>query len=169
MRAIVVATLLTLGCGAGDESETAVAPPAQCAPGEWAREDGLCVAAGLPPDMPCAPAEAPNDSGVCIPAGVPSDGCGEGFVHDGDRGCEPILPPEPCEPGWLAVPGETRCREVTPCAQGTWGDIPVETDTEYVDASYAGMDSDGSALKPWTTIQAGIDAASPGAIVAIAA
>jgi len=157
--------LLVLGCAGNDE--TTPAEPAACALGEWLGQDGACVAAGLPPDMPCPPAEWLRD-GVCIPAGVPPDGCGEGFVHDGDRGCEPVLPSEPCGPGLMAIPGDAACREVAPCDTGTWGAIPVESNTEYVDASYAGMDSDGSALKPWTTVQAAVDAASAGAIVAIA-
>jgi hypothetical protein len=58
---------------------------------------------------------------------------------------------------------------VAPCASGTWGDIPIEPDTEHVDASYTGGASDGSAAAPWITVQAGIDAALPGAIVAVAA
>src|SRR5262245_43627725 len=161
--------VLVAGCGGEGDEPPPDSPPGGCAPAEWPREDGSCVPPGLPPDMPCPPAEWLRDDGVCIPAGVPPDGCGEGFVHDGDRGCERILPDAPCPPGLMAVPGETVCREVAPCAAGTWGDIPVEPDTEYVDASYLGMDSDGSALKPWTTIQSAVNAASPGAIVAIAA
>ena len=98
--------------------------PGGCVPGEWRRDDGSCVPAGLPPDMPCPPGEWLHDNGVCIPAGVPSDGCGEGFVHDGERGCEPLLPQEPCPPGLMAVPGDTVCREVAPCAPERWGDIP---------------------------------------------
>ena len=128
----------------------------------------MCIPAGLPPDMPCPPGEWLRD-GECIAAGVPPDGCARGFVHDGDRGCEPILPAQPCAPGLMAVPGERNCREVAPCASGQWGDIPIEPDTEHVDASYAGMDSDGTALKPWTTVQSAVNDASPGAIVAIAA
>ena len=69
----------------------------------------------------------------------------------------------------MAVPGETECREVAPCGDGTWGDIPVEANTQYGDVAYSGGDSDGSAGKPWTTIQEGIDAAEPGAVVAVAA
>jgi hypothetical protein len=154
---------LALGCGSGEDAPV---EPAGCKPGEWIR-DGVCVAAGLPPDLDCPPGEWLLE-GACIPAGVPPDGCGEGFEHDGDRGCEPTLPSMPCPPSQMAVPGETRCRDVSPCAAGTWGDIPVEADTEYVDASYVGMDSDGSALKPWRSIQEGVNAAAPGAIVAIA-
>jgi len=158
-----------LACGGeGDDEVLPVAPPVECVAGEWRRDDGACIAAGLSPDMPCPPGEWERD-GECLPAGVPPDGCAEGFVHDGDRGCDPILPREPCAPGFIAIPGESTCREVALCAAGTWGDIPVENDTEYVDAGYAGMDSDGSAPKPWTTIQDAVDAAAPGAIVAIAA
>ncbi|HZO13070.1 MAG TPA: hypothetical protein VFB62_07420, partial [Polyangiaceae bacterium] len=170
MRSGIVAAvmLVALGCSDDDDTEDIVPPPGGCAPGEWPRADGVCVAAGLPPDMPCAPAEWQSDDSSCIPAGVPADGCAAGFVHDGDRGCEAILPDAPCGAGSMAVPGETTCHEVVSCGTGTWGDIPVEPDTEYVDASYAGMDSDGSALKPWTSVQAAVDAAAPGAIVAIA-
>ncbi|HZO17279.1 MAG TPA: hypothetical protein VFB62_28575, partial [Polyangiaceae bacterium] len=159
---------LTLGCGGGDdESSPVVTAAASCAAGEWQREDGSCVPAGLPPDMLCPPGEWQRD-GECIPAGVPPDDCASGFVP-GDRSCEPILPVAPCPLGLMAVPGEESCRPVAPCAAGTWGDIPIEPSTEHVDGSYANLDSDGSALKPWTTIQAAVDAALPGAIIAIAA
>jgi hypothetical protein len=146
-----------------DEADT----PEPCATEEWRDDkDGRCVEPGLP-EMPCPPGEWLRD-GVCLPAGVPPDGCAEGFTHDGDRGCFPILPAS-CPPGLMAVPGEARCREVAPCAPGRFGDIPVEPSTEHVDASYAGIDSDGSADKPWSSIQAAVNAAAPGAIVAIAA
>jgi hypothetical protein len=69
----------------------------------------------------------------------------------------------------MALPGETVCREVAPCGDATWGEIPIDGDTQHVDASYAGMDSDGSAQRPWTTINAAVQAAIPGAVVAIAA
>jgi hypothetical protein len=57
---------------------------------------------------------------------------------------------------------------VWPCGAGTWGDIQGEQSTEYVDQGYAGGDSDGSPGRPWTTVQAGVDAAEAGAIVAVA-
>jgi hypothetical protein len=68
----------------------------------------------------------------------------------------------------IALPGEVACREVAPCASGTWGDIPVGSTTEHVDPTYTGM-SDGSAQQPWTTIADAIAAAEPGAILALAA
>jgi hypothetical protein len=55
------------------------------------------------------------------------------------------------------------------CGSGPWGEIPVDGATQHVDGSYAGADSDGSAARPWPTIQQGIDAAAPGATVAVAA
>jgi len=156
MRALVLACVL-VGCSHDDETATTPA----CGPGETLREDGACMPVG----SSCAPGEWLRDS-ECIPAGVEPDGCGPGFMHDGDRGCDPILPGEPCAPGSMAVPGEMRCREVAPCARGKWGDIPVEPTTVYVDAAFAGT-SDGSQAQPWTTIQEGVDHAPPGAIVAV--
>ncbi|MBI4701007.1 MAG: hypothetical protein HY744_07590 [Deltaproteobacteria bacterium] len=121
-------------------------------------DNGGCQPAGVPPDMPCPPGEALVDGGKCQPAGVPAEACGQGFEPDGNGGCEPILPAEPCPKGQMAVPGETECHEVAPCGAGKWGDIPADNATQYVDAAYAGGGSDGSAEKPWTSIQAGIDA-----------
>jgi len=116
----------------------------------------------------CAPGEAAADSG-CRPAGVPDGSCGAGFVSDENGGCTATLPADACKKGELAVPGETTCHEVAPCGTGTWGLVPVETTTEFVDTAYVGGNSDGTQAKPWTTIQAGVDAAKPGAIVAVAA
>ena len=133
-----------------------------CAPGEAQVEDGTCRAAGLPPDvLPPGPKSEPQ-------AGVPPGACAEGFVHDGDAGCTPVLPATPCAKGTFAVPGDTACHAPSPCGAGSWGDIPVEPTTQYVDGSYVGV-SNGSATQPWTTIQQAVDSAAPGAIVAIAA
>jgi hypothetical protein len=99
---------------------------------------------------------------------VPADGCGEGFVHDGEYGCEPVLPADACEKGQMAIPGEDACRLVSECAGGTWGSIPVDGSTVYVDGSYVGV-STGSASQPFLTVQEAVSAATNGAIVAIAA
>ncbi|MBW2459900.1 MAG: hypothetical protein JRI68_35750, partial [Deltaproteobacteria bacterium] len=136
---------LVMGCG--DESDPAADPVAPTG---------------------CVPGERPLDDGSCRPPGIPAYGCGEGFEHDGDRSCEPILPAAPCPIGTMAVPGDAECREVAPCGDGPWGAIPIEASTQHVDQSYAGGNSDGSAAMPWTTIAEGITAAAPGAIVAIA-
>lgn len=122
---------------------------------------------GAPPSS-CDPPNVVLPDGSCLVPGVPADGCGEGFVHDGDRGCLPVLPESPCPPGWLAVPGNEDCRQ-HPCGEGTWGDIVTGVDTQHVDGAYAGGDSDGSAAKPWTTLQEAVSSANPGAVVAIAA
>jgi hypothetical protein len=158
--------LLLASCG-GEETLLAPAPPAGCKPGEWVRDDGACVPAGLPPDLACPPGEDEVD-GACVAAGTPPEGCGAGFVHDGDRGCEPILPAAPCGDGEMAVPGDEACHEVAPCGSGTWGSIPIEPNTEHVDPSFVGT-STGSPAAPWTTIQEAVEDAARGAIVAVAA
>src|SRR5579859_5699714 len=116
----------------------------------------------------CRPGELQASDGHCEPAGIPPDRCGKGFEPDGNRGCVADLPGAACPSGTMAVPGETMCREVAPCGAGAWGDIPVESNTQFVDASFTGT-SDGSMKAPWRTIQQGIDAAASGAIVALAA
>lgn len=161
-------------CGDGeilrpDGSCAAVGPDGTgCPPGELELDDGTCQPAGLPPDMACPPG-GHLAVGDCQPAGVPIDGCGEGFVHDGVDGCDPVLPAAPCPPGQMALPGETACRAVAPCGSGTYGTIPTDGTTQHVDAAYGGGSSDGSAARPWTTISAAYDAAAANAIVAVAA
>jgi len=165
----------TFGC-AEDASpsgnEPVPVPETSCAAGEAPLPGGGCQPPGLPPSD-CAVGEASTADG-CVPPGVPSDvvpgveACASGFVADGEAGCTPLLPPVACAPGEMEVPGESSCRQVAPCAPGTWGDIPVDGTTQYVDAAAPGG-ADGSAQKPWPTIQEGVAAAASGAIVAIAA
>jgi hypothetical protein len=116
----------------------------------------------------CQPGEAIADDGHCEPAGIPPTSCGAGFQSDGDRGCTAILPADPCPAGRMAVPGETDCHDVRPCADGTWGDIPVDATTQFVDGSFAGA-SKGTMAAPWKNVMDAVNAASSGAIVAIAA
>jgi len=144
-------------------------PDMPCPPGELLRDDGACQPAGLSPDMPCPPGETLSMDGACQSAGVPASECGEGFVPDGDDGCEPVLPGTACPPGQMAIPGEPDCHDVAPCADGTWGGIPAEPGTQFVDNSYPGNDSDGSEAHPWTSVSQAIAAAAPDAIVAVAA
>ena len=150
-----VCLLLVLGAGCGEPSETA----ASTTSGGGAGDGG--VPAG------CAPGELLDDAGDCAPAGVPPEACGEGFTADGAARCRPPLPPEPCPARQRAVPGEPPSHPVAPCAPGAWGDVPVDADTLFVDPGYVGP-SDGSAGQPWTTIQAALDAAGPGALIALA-
>src|SRR5688572_19622683 len=144
--------------------------PQECAAWEFKRSDGSCLRAGLPHDMPCPPGELLLEDGkTCQKAGVPPSACGAGFLPDGKDGCEPILPTDPCPEGQMAVPGDTECHEVAPCGSGTWGDIPVEANTQFVDQAYAGANSNGTQADPWTSIQDAVNAAEDGAIVAVAA
>jgi hypothetical protein len=124
-----------------------------------------------PPPAPlrvddCANGELPQIGGGCVKVGVRE--CGEGFTFDVDRGCNPILPAMRCGAGMMAIPGDSACRPIAECGDGKWGAIPVAAGTVYVDASYAGTDSDGTADRPFTKIQAGVDVAARDGVVAIA-
>jgi len=149
VRRLFATTFIILsGCGSSEATPTQ--PP---------------VDAGPPG---CAPGQRETEEDGCQPAGVPPDSCAQGFTPDGEQGCIPILPATPCPAGQMAIPGETECRDVAPCGTGKWGDIPVAGTTQYVDAAYAGSDSDGTEQRPWTTITGAVQAAEPGAIVAVA-
>ncbi len=117
-------------------------------------------------DEECVPGDIVAPDGACLKPGVGE--CPEGFVASEPGACSAIVPSEVCAPGTMAVPGEEACREVSPCGDGTWGDIPVESNTQYVDAAFNGP-STGGADAPWRTINEAISAAEPGAIVAVAA
>lgn len=120
-------------------------------------------------DRECDELEIVQPDGSCVRPGIAPEGCAPGFEHDGAYGCEPILPPDACPPGLMAVPGETVCRPLMACGDGQWGDIPIDDSTVYVDENYPGTDSDGTAAKPWTTIGEAVSAAPTGALIAIAA
>jgi len=162
--ALVAAATLAPGC---DDGET-VGPPPTTDAGTGGEAGSPPVDAGPTPGV-CEPGQLELPDGSCLDAGIPPDGCATGFELGPDGGCVAILPATPCGPGQLALPVETACRDVAPCGSGPWGDIPPDGTTQHVDGTYAGPTSDGSASQPWTTIQAGVDAAEPGAIVAIAA
>jgi hypothetical protein len=154
-RALVLSGLLCAAAGGCSDESTSLGEPGAGGNGGGAAR--------------CPPGEAETVEGGCEPAGVPETSCAAGFEPDGARGCRALLPPEPCASGAMALLGETTCRPVATCGTGAWGDVPVEANTEFVDASYLGGTSDGSQANPWTTLQAAIDAAEPGAIVAVAA
>ncbi|MBW2459278.1 MAG: hypothetical protein JRI68_32580 [Deltaproteobacteria bacterium] len=162
--AATAALVAVTGCD-GEPEGHIVQPPADA--GVDAPSDAATDAGPIPGPCPAGELELP--AGGCQPAGIPPEACGEGFSPTGDGACDPVLPAAPCDPGLMAIPGETECRPVAPCGSGTWGDIPTDSTTEHVDAAYGGSSSDGSATDPWPTIQEAVDAAEPGAIVAVAA
>ncbi|MBW2524458.1 MAG: hypothetical protein JRI23_09795 [Deltaproteobacteria bacterium] len=169
----IVATVVSLcllvlpltGCGADEEQQTPTS-----ASGEGGGGGGVPVEppdAGLLPWI-CPPGEREIEDGTCQAAGIPPEACGE-WLEPVGGGCRAILPTEPCPSGLMAVPGYTECHEPAPCGAGPWGDIPADANTQYVDGSYGAGDSDGTSGKPWTSVQQGVDAATAGAVVAIAA
>lgn len=147
----------------GCSSSPAEGPSQPSCPAEYEPKGGACVARL----DPCGEGELAKIGGGCAPIGNRT--CGQGFTLSPGSGCAPILPPAACPKGQMAIPGETTCHPVAACGSGTWGSIPVDADTVYVDASYAGSDADGSAAHPFPTVQRGLDAAKTNAVVAIAA
>src|SRR5262245_50579203 len=90
-----------------------------------AADAGVDAEAGTGGEGGCAPGEASLAGGECQPAGVPAGACGQGFVSDANGGCKAVLPDVPCDPGTMALPGETTCREVMDCGAGPWAlDLP---------------------------------------------
>jgi hypothetical protein len=154
LRGALAAIVVGAGCAATDESA--------------APEAVACRAGEIPSASRCCPAGSSVAGGGCVPAGVPPEACSPGFEPDTAGGCRPILPLERCPPGRIAVPGDATCRPIAPCGEARWGAIPDEPGTQHVDASYVGGSSDGTAARPWTTIAKALEAAAPGAIVAIA-
>jgi hypothetical protein len=153
-------------CACGDDGDE----PSSCAPPNRVGGEA-CIAPGVQDDGCPAGTLGPalgGAEGTCRPAGIVEGECGDGFVHDGDVGCEPILPAESCPDGLMAVPGDSACHPVMDCGAGTWGDIAIEPGTQFVDASFSGA-SDGSMAAPWATITDAVAAAPPGGLVAIAA
>ena len=157
-RATLVAAIALTACG-GDDTGPAASGGA----------GGDAGQGGSGGESLCGDGEVPAVDGGCLVPGVPADACGAGFEPDGANGCEPVLPSTDCGSGSFAVPGQTECHPVGACLDRSWTGIGVDDTTEFVDAAYAGADSDGTSAKPWTTISAAVAAAAPGAIVAIAA
>jgi hypothetical protein len=121
-----------------------------------------------PPPVACASGERTLEDGSCLAPGIPSDTCPQGFVSDDAGGCAAVLPAEPCPSGFIAVPGDASCREIAPCGQGQWGEIPVDATTIYVDGAFGGT-GNGSATSPYTTIAEAVAGAASGTLIAIAA
>jgi hypothetical protein len=169
MRAgsLALSALLALwGCGDGTATDGG-GTPVGCSDDETELLDGSCASVAIQ-NNGCLAGTALYE-GICEPAGVPASRCADGFVADGDGACLPILPPEPCPPGLIAIPGDTSCRELVDCGAGPWGAIPVEPSTLYVDANASGVGPDGSPAQPFTTINEAIAVAPEGAMIAIAA
>lgn len=117
----------------------------------------------------CPSGQLALPNGTCIAPGLRAEDCGAGFRFDGVDGCYPVLPPDPCPSGLMAVPGEEHCRPVAPCPSTRFGEAEGVAGAIYVDGSYLGTDSDGSAARPWQRVQDAVNAAQDGATIGIAA
>jgi len=140
-----------------------------------------CKRIGVP--RPCPEGFAEDGDSVCQPI-LSSPPCADGTLGVlGDvscapvgltkcppkttGACDPILPATVCPAGSMALPGETTCREIAACGAGAFGD-EVPAGAIHVDRSYTGASPDGSAARPFPTIQAAVDAASPSNTIVIA-
>jgi len=148
MRAAAWAILFTAACSSPSVPED---KPFVCEPPLSGTSRGCA-----PPLDECGPAAIPRPSGGCTPVGV--DRCDPGFVLDGTGGCRVLLPAAPCGPGEVALPGELACHPLASCGSGTWGDIPLEADAIFVDASVT-TSGDGSKARPFGTMTEAIAAA----------
>jgi hypothetical protein len=155
--------VVALGCGGGHVDSPPAKPPT-CLATE-VEVSGVCS----PKFDDCGQNEVPMAGGGCRPVGVSS--CAPGFRADPSAGCTAILPSEPCKVGSMALLGEETCRLVAPCPAGTYGDIPVESSTVFVDAAAGRDDGDGSKGNPVRTVTEGVALARTRSnpIVAIAA
>ncbi len=141
--------------------------------GAHACPEGLVPTAtgcGWFPDA-CGPNEIPGRLGDCTRIGPVAQDCAPGFEAHDLYGCSPVLPSEVCGPGLMAVPGDSTCREPSPCGAAPFGDVEPGADAVYVDASAPASGADGSESRPLQTIAAGLALArSTGStLVAVAA
>ena len=154
---LALALVVLAGCGSDAERG-----PESCPEGR-VEVDGGCE---TPPPQACPAGHWVTPMGTCVPAGLADELCGDGFEVTSE-GCRPVLPIDVCAPGTMAAVGEDACRLIMECGSGPWGDLPVDTSTTYVDASYVGA-SDGSEAAPFTSILEAALAAPAGGLVAVA-
>jgi len=159
MRALV-AVLVLAGCGSNDERAGPTEAP--CRAPYVMRGDGCA-----PRFDACSITQVPILGGGCADVGVAPALCPDGTTSDGSGGCTVTLPSEPCAAGTMALAGESACRPVAECGSERFP--TVTGDVAYVDAAYRGGASDGSALRPHTSIGAAVAAAKVDATIAIAA
>lgn len=105
----------------------------------------------------------------CKPIGPPASQCAPGWIASPGGWCEPVLPTSTCAKGSMEVIGKTSCQTIGSCGTGTYGEIQTSNATIFVDQAYTGALSDGSATQPFVSIGEALQAASPGAQIAIAA
>lgn len=104
---ISMALALLVACG--DSGNGGNRPP--CPEGHLA--EGLaCTPIFADPGDCAGPGEMPALGGGCRPVGVLQ--CAEGFLPDGEGGCDAILPPgpDPCPPGTVERIGSDQCQPV---------------------------------------------------------
>src|SRR5262249_16501782 len=118
----------------------------QCPDGKVMEADGKCTPIPVcgANDVPVAGADA-----GCEPVGVLPSRCGDGFVSDGNGGCNAIVPAT-CDPGQVAVLNDIKCT-TQQCGTPTAWSPPAEATRVYVQAT-ASEPADGTIDHPFATI-----------------
>lgn len=164
-RAATCALALLAGCG----GESGRAADAGAPDGGGCGEGYESVGAACAPVFEdCGENEVAILGGGCERVGLPAD-CWPGWLPTDDGGCEPILPDGDCPDGTMPIIGESECQPIGDCGDGTWGNLVTDADTIFVDGSCSGGDSDGTEVRPFASIQDGVDAAPFGGQVVVAA
>lgn len=138
-----------VACPAGFERDTASVD---------APEAAACH--DVQPDDDCAPGTMPTlGSKECQPVGAAE--CAEGFTRAASGwGCDEVLPPAPCTGPTRENLGSTTCVPVGDCN----APFPPANATHFVNAAFADAQVDATHFK---TINAAVDAAPSGAVVAV--
>jgi hypothetical protein len=117
----------------------------------------------------CKDSEVPLLGGSCKRVGAPTT-CLAGWTATKHGWCEPILPSYGCTDSTMEVIGKSTCQPVgLDCGFGSYGTLKTTNQTVFVDATFVGSGSNGSKLKPFTSIGAAVLAAPSNAQIAVAA
>lgn len=190
--ALLMLSLVAMGCGATETGESATSgsttgagggdPQGTCANGEVLGPSGSCMQVGiqgcadlfLDDDHLCHPrmdrcprGTIPNFSEGCVPVGISE--CAPVFL-EADGLCRPTMARCADRPRTFAVPQEG-CVSIDGadgCGAEPWGNIPEGAGNIYVDPS-AAPDGDGSRARPLRTVTEAMIRVEDGGRVALAA
>jgi hypothetical protein len=170
----------------GAETSPEIEGPTECSAGEALGTDGSCITLGVsgcdamymdPETGLCDPSRVECPPGQLVVFGGEDQGCRAiGIVDchpdlfDGATGhCDPA--PEACPEGSMTIPTQG-CISLDPldgCGESTWGNLEELPGDVYLDAGYAGDDSDGSRERPWTLYGYAIGKVEAGGRIVLAA
>jgi hypothetical protein len=138
------------------------------------RDEGVCSKPCPDPASPVEPRRpmaAPAEAAVPVLTPCPSGWAQIEAAPSGQTACEPSVGTanSTCSQGQAQFHGEAACAEIgDPCGGDEWSTVISAPATAiYVSASAPISGADGSRARPFGTIARGLQAAAPGAIVAV--